>query len=63
MFGCGIVNPVLSGLVLSTSPDGQEGLAVGVRDARRATPVSRWGWRCWVLYPELGARDTERRGG
>jgi hypothetical protein len=35
MFGCGLVNPVLSGLVLSTAPKGQEGLAVGVHDTAR----------------------------
>jgi EmrB/QacA subfamily drug resistance transporter len=40
MFGCGIVNPVLSGLVLSTSPRGQEGLAVGVHDTARHAGIA-----------------------
>jgi EmrB/QacA subfamily drug resistance transporter len=40
MFGCGIVNPVLSGLVLSTSPQGQEGLAVGVHDTARHAGIA-----------------------
>ncbi len=40
MFGCGIVNPVLSGLVLSTSPKGQEGLAVGVHDTARHAGIA-----------------------
>ena len=40
MFGCGIVNPVLSGLVLSTAPKGQEGLAVGVHDTARHAGIA-----------------------
>jgi EmrB/QacA subfamily drug resistance transporter len=40
MFGCGIVNPVLSGLVLSTSPRDQEGLAVGVHDTARHAGIA-----------------------
>jgi EmrB/QacA subfamily drug resistance transporter len=40
MFGCGIVNPVLSGLVLSTAPQGQEGLAVGVHDTARHAGIA-----------------------
>jgi EmrB/QacA subfamily drug resistance transporter len=40
MFGCGIVNPVLSGLVLSASPRGQEALAVGVNDAARQAGIA-----------------------
>jgi EmrB/QacA subfamily drug resistance transporter len=40
MFGCGIVNPVLSGLVLSNSPEGQEGLAVGVHDTARHAGIA-----------------------
>jgi Na+/melibiose symporter-like transporter len=40
MFGCGIVNPVLSGLVLSTAPEGQEGLAVGVHDTARHAGIA-----------------------
>ena len=40
MAGCGIVNPVLSGLVLSTSPKGQEGLAVGVHDTARHAGIA-----------------------
>lgn len=40
MFGCGIVNPVLSGMVLSTAPAGQEGLAVGVHDTARHAGIA-----------------------
>jgi EmrB/QacA subfamily drug resistance transporter len=40
MVGCGIVNPVLSGLVLSTAPKGQEGLAVGVHDTARHAGIA-----------------------
>jgi EmrB/QacA subfamily drug resistance transporter len=40
MFGCGIVNPVLSGLVLSTAPKDQEGLAVGVHDTARHAGIA-----------------------
>ena len=40
MFGCGLVNPVLSGLVLSTAPAGQEGLAVGVHDTARHAGIA-----------------------
>jgi EmrB/QacA subfamily drug resistance transporter len=40
MAGCGILNPVLSGLVLSTSPEGQEGLAVGVHDTARHAGIA-----------------------
>jgi EmrB/QacA subfamily drug resistance transporter len=40
MFGCGIVNPVLSGMVLSTAPKGQEGLAVGVHDTARHAGIA-----------------------
>jgi EmrB/QacA subfamily drug resistance transporter len=40
MVGCGIVNPVLSGLVLSQSPAGQEALAVGVNDAARQAGIA-----------------------
>jgi EmrB/QacA subfamily drug resistance transporter len=40
MVGCGIVNPVLSGLVLSQAPRGQEALAVGVNDAARQAGIA-----------------------
>ncbi len=40
MAGCGLVNPVLSGLVLSASPKGQEALAVGINDAARHTGIA-----------------------
>ena len=40
MFGCGIVNPVLSGLVLSESPQGQEALAVGINDTARHAGIA-----------------------
>jgi predicted MFS family arabinose efflux permease len=40
MVGCGVVNPVLSGLVLSQSPQGQEALAVGVNDAARQAGIA-----------------------
>ena len=40
MVGCGIVNPVLSGLVLSEAPAGQEALAVGVNDTARDAGIA-----------------------
>jgi EmrB/QacA subfamily drug resistance transporter len=40
MFGTGLVNPVLSGMVLSTAPKGQEGLAVGIHDTARHTGIA-----------------------
>jgi len=40
MAGCGIVNPVLSGLVLSEAPRGQEALAVGVNDTARDAGIA-----------------------
>lgn len=40
MAGCGIVNPVLSGLVLSEAPKGQEGLAVGINDTARDAGIA-----------------------
>jgi EmrB/QacA subfamily drug resistance transporter len=54
MFGCGIVNPVLSGLVLSTAPKGQEGLAVGVHDTARHAGIALGVAVLGALIPSQG---------
>src|SRR5262249_32948793 len=40
MIGCGLFNPVMSGLVLRESPAGQEALAAGINDASRQTGIA-----------------------
>jgi MFS family permease len=40
MIGCGLFNPVMSGLVLRESPAGQEALAAGINDAARQTGIA-----------------------
>ncbi len=40
LIGCGVVNPVLSGLVLGESADGQQALSVGINDAARQTGIA-----------------------
>ncbi len=61
MFGCGIVNPVLSGLVLSTSPEGPGGPCG--RRARHRSPRRHRPGRCRAgrAHSERRARDRERR--
>jgi MFS family permease len=40
MIGCGLFNPVMSGLVLRESPAGQEALSAGINDAARQTGIA-----------------------
>jgi EmrB/QacA subfamily drug resistance transporter len=40
LIGCGLFNPVMSGLVLRESPAGQEALAAGINDAARQTGIA-----------------------
>jgi EmrB/QacA subfamily drug resistance transporter len=40
LIGCGLFNPVMSGLVLRESPPGQEALAAGINDAARQTGIA-----------------------
>jgi EmrB/QacA subfamily drug resistance transporter len=62
MVGCGIVNPVLSGLVLSHSPRGQEALAVGINDAARQAGIALGVAVLGALIPSGALVSGERSG-
>jgi EmrB/QacA subfamily drug resistance transporter len=56
MIGCGLFNPVMSGLVLRESPPGQEALSAGINDAARQTGIALGVAVLGALIP-LGASD------